>query len=69
MGNSIKKAIFDKIKEFNIIFLQKTFSSIETESIWNCELNNKEIIYSHGKTNSRGVAIILDKSMDYKINR
>ena len=41
----------------SLLFLQKTHSSIEDEKQWNDNVKGK-IFYSHGTTNSCGVAII-----------
>ena len=40
-----------------LLFLQETHSSIEDEKQWNDNVKGK-IFYSHGTTNSCGVAII-----------
>ena len=39
-----------------VIFLQKTHSSVKDEKLWNNEFEG-QLFFSHGKTNSRGVAI------------
>jgi exonuclease III len=51
-----------------IIFLQETHTTVRTEPIWNKEWNYRKIIYSHGTSGSKGVAIILPKNMNYEIN-
>jgi exonuclease III len=51
-----------------IIFLQETHTTTKIEPIWNKEWNNRKIIYSHGTSGSKGVAIIFPKNMNYEIN-
>ena len=51
------------------MYLQETHSTLEDEDLWKEELVGKEIIFNHGKKNARGVAIIIDKSLDYKIEK
>jgi exonuclease III len=51
-----------------IIFLQETHSTDRTAALWRKNWNNREIIFSHGDSGSRGVAIVLPKNVDYKIN-
>ena len=50
-----------------IIFLQETHSTEKTQALWRKQWNNREIIFSHGDSGSRGVAIVLPKTLDYEI--
>ena len=68
MQNSIKRrAIFDKHR-FNADFLivQETHSSHEMENIWQSEWGGK-IIFAHGTTAARGVAIFIKKGLEIYI--
>ena len=51
-----------KMNKANICMLQETHSSIKDCNLWSSEWGNK-CIYSHGETNARGVAILLDKAL------
>lgn len=65
-----RKKIFYWLKqhgsEKGIIFLQETYSSKEIESQWTDEFKG-EIIFDHGTSHSRGVAVLLGSKLDYKI--
>ena len=70
LGNKIKRiTIFEwlKSKKGDILFLQETHSSHEYEAAWR-EQWGGEIFFSHGKSNSRGVAILIAPEIDLKIN-
>ena len=54
--------------ESKFLFLQETHTTGKTETRWENEWNKREIIFSHGGSGSRGVAIIFPKNMNYKIN-
>ena len=45
-----------KTESDGFIFLQETHSSVKDEKIWNDEFGG-QLVFSHGKTNSCGVAI------------
>ena len=51
-----------------IIYLQETHSIKKNEARWRKEWNNREIIFSHGSSGSKGVAIILPKTIDWEKN-
>ena len=53
-------------KGADIIFLQETHSKKETELQWKNEWGS-EIMLSHGSCNSRGVAILLKRSVDFSV--
>ena len=56
-----------KTNHHGIILLQETHSTTNDEQIWKRDWEG-DILYSHGLTNSRGVAILLPKDIDVKIN-
>lgn len=51
-------------KNADFSFLQETHSKKEVETQWKNEWG-AEIIMSHGSSNSRGVAILIKKGVDY----
>ena len=51
-------------KNADFFFLQETLSKEEIETQWKNEWG-AEIIMSHGSSNSRGVAILINKGVDY----
>ena len=53
-------------KDFDIILLQETHSTKMSEHQWKSEWGN-QIVYSHGEKNARGVAIMFNKKLDYKL--
>ena len=54
-------------KKADVIFLQETHSKKELESQWRKEWGT-EMVFSHGSPNARGVAILLNKGVDYCIH-
>ena len=54
--------------KFNIVLMQETHSAEECEIIWNAEWGQK-IIYSHGCSNARGVAILFKRNVEYEIKK
>ena len=54
-------------KRADVIFLQETHSKKELESQWRNEWGT-EMIFSHGSPNACGVAILLNKGVDYCIH-
>jgi len=67
--NNKRKKIFELFNRQlkGITFLQETHSTPEIELKWNREWGG-HIIFSHGSSRSKGVAILIPKNMDYKIN-
>ena len=67
--NNLSKrvAIFNwfKNKNFDIIFLQETFSSNHDEQLWQSEWEGP-IYFSHGSKHSCGIAILIRKTFDFK---
>jgi exonuclease III len=62
--NWLKKC--HKAKE-KIVFLQETHTDLNNEADWTEDWGHKNIIFSHGNSRSRGVAIILPESYNYVI--
>ena len=56
---------FNKMKA-DIIILQETHSVKEDEVVWNAEFDSK-ILYSHGESNARGVAILFKPKLNVQI--
>ena len=52
---------------FDIIFLQETYSSKNTEDVWKAEWGGK-IYFSHGTTHSKGVMILFNPKLNFEIN-
>lgn len=59
---------FLNLKHKGIIFLQETHSVPSDEQVWKREWGG-EIIFNHGTANSRGVAILFNKTYDININK
>ena len=53
--------------ENKIIFLQETHCTDKMENLWKADWNNDKIYFSNGSSGSKGVAIILPKTMNYKL--
>jgi len=62
--NLKRKSLFYFLKQKNhdVILLQETHSCIIDEKLWKCEWRGK-IIYAHGASNSKGVAVLIKKSL------
>ena len=56
------------IKKYDIIFLQETHSFFKMEQMWRSEWGHN-IIYSHGTSNTRGVAILIKNNCSHTIHR
>ena len=52
-------------KKSHLVFLQETYSKKDTESQWRNEWGGK-ILFSHGSSNSAGVAILIRNGFDFK---
>ena len=62
-----RRSIFNYYrKRANVLCLQETHSEIKDEQIWANEYGG-EIFYSHGANNAKGVCIIIDKSLPYRV--
>ena len=68
--NSMKRrAVFQWLKTYHqgITLLQETHSTESCENIWKKEWGG-DIIFSHGSSLARGVAILIPKGLDYTVN-
>ena len=65
-----RRGIFKYFHEnnYDIVLVQETHSNIKTEKRWKNEWGGK-IIFSHGETNAKGVAILLDKNLGASIKK
>jgi len=55
-------------KRANISFLQETHSTVTAEKQWRNEWG-AELITCHGSSNSRGVAVLINKGVDCTIHK
>lgn len=70
LGNKVKRlATFSWLKNHNsgIHLLQNKNSHIVSENQWERKLGSK-IFFSHGSSNSKGVAILFENHIDVDIN-
>ena len=49
--------------EYDVVFLQETHSKRNTEHYWRAEWGGK-VVFSHGESNARGVAILFAKNLE-----
>ena len=62
-----RRAIFDFYRvNSDMLILQETHSSPECEDIWKAEWGG-EVLFSHGTSAARGIAIFLKKGMEKQI--
>ena len=64
-----RNAVFSKLKRSaaGIYLLQETHSTPKMEQRWQHEWGNKNMYFSHGASNSRGVAIMITNNYDANI--
>ncbi len=70
LGNKTKRiAVFEKLRKKGkgIYMLQETHSSVNTEATWKREWGSNKVYFSHGKTNEKGVCIMLTNEYDIQI--
>ena len=65
-----RQKLFQLLKnsEENIFLLQETHTTPEDESQWKKEWDG-DILFSHGSSNSKGVATLIKNSINVKINK
>ena len=65
--HSKRISIFNWIRrqQFDLMFLQETFSSKDEESLWQSEWEGKTV-WAHGSKHSRGVGILVKKGFDFE---
>ena len=62
-----RETVFNHLKsKGDVIFLQETHSTMESEKLWKNECGN-ETFFSHGASNSCGVMIILSNTLEIEI--
>ena len=61
-----RKTLFFYLRQLNpdIVFLQETHATLETESLWNLEWGSP-ILFSHGTSRAKGVAILFSNNLNY----
>ena len=67
-----RQSLFNWLKkthnaENKIIFLQETHTDTENEQQWIDDWGHRKISFAHGTNRSKGVAIIMPNSLDYKV--
>lgn len=67
-SSSKRRAIFKslRITDADIIYLQETHSTPQDQKIWASEWGGR-VLFSHGLSNSRGVAILFKRAYNPKI--
>ena len=70
LSNTKKRdKIFMRLKsKADIIFLQETHTTSSAEKKFENNFSNFEFIFSHGTSNSRGVMILLNSTLEYEIH-
>lgn len=65
---SKRRAIFKELRaqKADFYLLQETHSTPEDQRVWTSEWGGK-VFFSHGRSNSRGVAILLDRNSDLTV--
>ena len=63
-----RKAVFGWLLEqkVDLCFLQETYSTKEVENIWKKQWKG-EMFFSHGSEHSRGVLILIKKSLEFEL--
>ena len=70
LGDSIKRgAIFNRLKRKGpgIFLLQETHSVKKTEDSWYTQWGNRNIFFSHGTSNSTGVATLISSNLEFEV--
>ena len=68
-----RRSLFHWLKKYHnvddrIVLLQETHASADTGKLWHKDWGHRNIIFAHGTNRSRGVAIILLKNYEFKVN-
>ena len=69
INNEIKRnSVFKwaRKKNFDVVLLQETYSSVEIENAWNNEWG-RDIIYAHGSKHSKGTMVMFKPGMDINV--
>jgi exonuclease III len=64
-----RQAVFQKKKGPGIFLLQETHSTVKTSNKFIEQWGNKNIIFAHGTSNSKGVAILFSNNFEYELIR
>ena len=70
LGDSTKRtAVLTKLKKkyTGIYLLQETHSVESTEHAWKTTWGSSNLFFSHGSSNSKGVAILISNNIDFKL--
>ncbi len=59
----------NQVKQKGVIFMQETDSCNETQKKWVDEFGKKKMLFSHGKSKARGVAIGFCGNLDYELKK
>jgi exonuclease III len=68
-------SVFGWLKKYHgaqkkITFVQETHSTEKIEKMWENEWgNHHDVYFSHGSSSSRGVAIVIPRALEHKINQ
>jgi exonuclease III len=67
-----RRGLFNWLKKFHdahnkFILLQETHTDNKNEGEWKTDWGNRNIIFAHGDSKSRGVAVLLPNDIDYTI--
>lgn len=67
-GATKRRAIFKSIRKrkADIVFLQETHSTVQEERLWSAEWGGR-MLFAHGLSNARGVAILLARNSQVEI--
>ena len=68
-----RNSLFHWLKQFHnaetkIVFIQETHTTEKIEKSWEKEWDKCDIYFSHGSSDSKGVATIIPKAMNCKVN-
>ena len=60
----------DQVRHKGVIFIQETHSCGETKTKWEDDFGKtNKLLFSHGKSNARGVAIVFCGNLDYVLKK
>jgi len=65
-----RKAIFQWAhgQKTDVLFLQETHSTSDTENVWRKQYNGEYSVFAHGVSNARGVAILMNRGMKCEVD-
>ena len=62
-----KQYIWAQEAKADVLFLQETHSSYQSENVWRNQWGGETAYFSHGETNSKGVSIHFRRGLDIKL--